>query len=545
MKDNFHLSMTWLHTWSGLVVGWVLFFIFVTGTAGYFYMEIDRWMRPEQPLQSKTVAADVAVAMAEKHLQSRAAGADSWTINIPGARETPYLNVSWRNPPKPGEEPNQGRGGGGRFGGPSDILDTQTGEVQPSKPRETGGGLLLYRMHWALHYMPYEAAAWIVGICTMFMFVAIITGVIIIYKKIFREFFTFRKGKGARSWMDMHTVISVTSLPFFIMITFSGLLFYLYTYMPLAPKILFGDEGAQRERRFFGDQGKRDGNAAPLFSLVEALKLGEQEFGKNQVRNINVQFPGDSAAIITITPKYDRYLNEYPQLKVNGTTGAVLDNPPRKVSAVEKTNNVILAIHEGVFANTLIRWLYFLAGVLGCAMIATGLVLWTVKRRPKAMKNGKFSFGHNLVERLNIGTVAGLPGAVAIYFLANRLIPVDLAGRREWEVHAMFIGWLLLLIYPAFRSIKRGWIEVFLMTAALYLLLPVVNFFTTERHLGISLLYGDWVLAGIDITFLALGCTCVYIAMKIKRHPSAITKAVKTKKADDDLTPVTNEVLSS
>ncbi len=542
MKDNFHLSMTWLHTWTGLVVGWVLFFIFITGTAGYFYMEIDRWMRPELPLQSKPVAPEVAVVMAEKHLYARAAGADSWNINIPGARETPHLTVSWRNPPKPGEAPQQGRGGGGRFGGPSEILDTQTGAVQAAKPRETGGGLLLYRMHWALHYMPYEAATWIVGICTMFMFVAIITGVLIVYKKIVREFFTFRRGKGARSWMDMHTVISITSLPFFIMITFSGLLFYLYTYMPLAPKILFGDE-EMRERRFF-DQGKRDGNTASLYSLVDAMKIGEQEFGKDQVRNISVQFPGDSAAVITLTPRYDRDISRPAQLKLNGLSGEVIENNERPVSAVEKTNNVILGLHEGVFANIVIRWLYFLAGLLGCAMIATGLVLWTVKRRPKALKNGKFSFGHNVVERLNIGTIAGLPGAVAIYFWANRFIPADMAARREWEVHAMFIGWFMLLVYPAFRSIRCGWVEVSAITAALYVLLPLVNVFTTERHLGISIPNGDWVLAGMDLMLLALGGAFAYIALTIAQRPEPVAKTAKLKMRADEIITNGDEVLS-
>ena len=35
-------SMAWLHTWSGLVVGWVLFAIFVTGTASYYRTEISQ-----------------------------------------------------------------------------------------------------------------------------------------------------------------------------------------------------------------------------------------------------------------------------------------------------------------------------------------------------------------------------------------------------------------------------------------------------------------------------------------------------------------------
>ena len=48
MKDAFRQSMAWLHTWVGLVAGWLLFFVFVTGTAGYFQQEISRWMQPER-----------------------------------------------------------------------------------------------------------------------------------------------------------------------------------------------------------------------------------------------------------------------------------------------------------------------------------------------------------------------------------------------------------------------------------------------------------------------------------------------------------------
>ena len=47
MRAGFRQSMAWLHAWSGLVVGWVLFAVFVTGTASYYRSEISQWMRPE------------------------------------------------------------------------------------------------------------------------------------------------------------------------------------------------------------------------------------------------------------------------------------------------------------------------------------------------------------------------------------------------------------------------------------------------------------------------------------------------------------------
>ena len=55
----------------------------------------------------------------------------------------------------------------------------------------------------------------------------------------------------------------------------------------------------------------------------------------------------------------------------------------------------VLGLHEGLFASPLLRILYVLTGVLGTAMIATGLVLWTVKRRPKQLKADRMSFGHS------------------------------------------------------------------------------------------------------------------------------------------------------
>src|SRR3546814_13473285 len=47
VKDSFRQSMAWLHTWTGLLMGWLLFAMFVTGTAAYFQEEITRWMKPE------------------------------------------------------------------------------------------------------------------------------------------------------------------------------------------------------------------------------------------------------------------------------------------------------------------------------------------------------------------------------------------------------------------------------------------------------------------------------------------------------------------
>ena len=40
--------MIWLHTYLGIISGWLLFVIFVTGTLSYFTPEITYWMMPER-----------------------------------------------------------------------------------------------------------------------------------------------------------------------------------------------------------------------------------------------------------------------------------------------------------------------------------------------------------------------------------------------------------------------------------------------------------------------------------------------------------------
>src|SRR3546814_12943346 len=70
--------------------------------------------------------------------------------------------------------------------------------------------------------MPVVWGRWLAGVAAMFMLVAIVSGVIT-HKKIFVDFFTFRWGKGQRSWLDAHNALSVFGLPFHLMITYTGL----------------------------------------------------------------------------------------------------------------------------------------------------------------------------------------------------------------------------------------------------------------------------------------------------------------------------------
>ncbi len=526
MKEGFRQCMAWLHTWSGLVVGWVLFFVFITGTAGYVRTELNRWMEPERPLVNNQIPPvsqqfDKAYNWLQHNPETQQA--QRWIVYpMTGERDGDELRVGW-------QEPAKEDGKRGKFN--REQLDPVTGQMLASdiKPRDTGGGDALYAMHYQLHYIPYDWAIRIVGICTMLMFVAIISGVIT-HKKIFKDFFTFRPAKGQRSWLDSHNVLSVIALPFHIMITYSGLLFFLNAYMPLGVPMVYGF-GKDNEERYSSALYEREaqnndsskqiplGQVSAQFVNISALvQKMEGTWGKNKVRMVSIYPPGESQpARVEIYQAGTDGLSRNGASKtfdLNSGAEIIKDNANREAVPM-KFSSAMFALHEGRFADALLRWVYVITGLVGAAMIATGLVLWTVKRRIKFSKGAEPGFGHKLVECLNIATVAGLPLAVAAYFWANRLLPVSMPERAAWEMHTLFMLWLAMFVYALCRPLLKAWREILLLASLSYMLLPVVNVLTTDKHLWATVRYGDWVLASVDLSFIAIGLLLGWASYKV------------------------------
>ncbi|MDL1863660.1 PepSY domain-containing protein [Betaproteobacteria bacterium PRO5] len=503
MKAGFRQSMSWLHTWAGLVLGWLLFFMFLTGTAGYFNAEIDHWMQPEWSAWH-AVSTEDAATLALNRLQQQAPDAARWSFNLPVNRTWSWLNLSWQS--KEGSAPSASG---------SERLDPFTG--QPLQARATGGGQALYVMHWRLHYMPLSVAEWLVSIAAMFMLIAIVTGVIV-HRKIFADFFTFRPSKGQRSWLDAHNVLAVIALPFHLMITYSGLVFLMFTTVPLVVAAYYGP-GKAGQQAMTNEVYQRpppseaSGYPATLTKFTPLLAQAEDRWGAGQAYYVNIHHPGDAQARIHLYQWQGTPLRNGEELIFDGTSGRLLEIVPVTLSSSATARDLLFELHEGLFAGPLLRWLYFLSGLLGTVMIATGLVLWTVKRRQKLEKAGIGTHrGVMLVERLNVGTIIGLPVAIAVYFWANRLIPVDFADRAAWEMHSLFIAWMLLLLHAALRPVARAWVEQCWLAALAFALLPILNMLTTDRHLGVSLPQGDWVMASFDLTMLIFGLAFACIA---------------------------------
>ncbi|WPN99348.1 PepSY-associated TM helix domain-containing protein [Pseudomonas sp. MUP55] len=515
MKEGFRQAMAWLHTWAGLIFGWLLFAIFLTGTLAYFKDEITHWMQPE--VQAHPLDDARSLAVAQRYLQQQAPTAARWFITLPTHRD-PGLSVMWQDKVEPGKR--------GTF--IQKVLDPVSG--QAVQARESKGGEFFYRFHFQLQ-MPYPWGRWLATLAAMVMFVALITG-IITHKKIFKDFFTFRPRKGQRSWLDGHNAVGVLVLPFHLMITYSSLVIFMNMVMPAPILASYGDDS----RAFFNEVFPSSENApalgqpGTLLPLWPMYQQAQQQWAGGHVGRLAVNNPSDvNASVNVFRAGSDSLVHDFgSSVSFNGTTGELL-----RVSGEPSLPAVIggsfYGLHMGHFAGPVLRWLYFICGLAGTAMIGTGLVIWLGKRQLKHAKTGVMPFELRLVQVLNIASMSGLVIAIAAFFWANRWLPVSFAERSDWEVQAFFIAWALSLLHALVRHGRQAWVEQLSLAALLFVAIPLVNALTTSQHLGVSLVKGDWAMACFDLTCLASGLFLAWAAWKMRCRTASQPQAERAR----------------
>ncbi len=532
-REGFRLAMSWLHTWAGLVLGWLLFAIFLTGTLAFFKTELNLWMRPElhgMPPATAGVAERAVAAMNRK-----VPDVTQWIMRMPDERQN-AVTLLWRDT------------GNGRF--ETLLMNPQTGEAVEA--RKTMGGDFFYRFHYELRTAQKSRWAiegrWVVGVATMLMFIALLTGVVT-HRRIFKDFFTFRPTKGGqRAWLDAHNVTGVLVLPFYLMITFSGLMIFHTLYMPSGIAVAYqgpkgvdsqtyladlqGEKPERRVRRNPGDKVEPLPTAMPLAAILATTR---ERWDGGRIGGIQARRDAQGTPVIEVTRHEGDRLQYRPErMLFHGTTGALLEQTDATTPAA-KTYGVLYGLHLGRFAGPGMRWVLVGFGLLGSLMIATGMVLWSVKRSAQGQRKGAAAagapthmpFGQRLVASLNIASLAGLPLACGVYLASNRLLPLNTPERPDAELSYFFGAWGLALAWALVFPTRRGWSLVLALAGGAWVALPVLNALTTSTHLGISLPAGDWMWAGTDLTFLATGALLSWLAWRLRPGRPQPGKAAK------------------
>jgi uncharacterized iron-regulated membrane protein len=497
-------SMAGLHTWGGLLPSWLLFVIILAGTIACFDKELDRWMRPALHLGTESaMSADQVRGWLQTRVQDRL---HAFWMHGPTERE-PYWRLGWE---VDGTERMH------------DIaFDPASGQPMP----ETVGGDFFFCLHYTLHAG--TPGLYIVGLAGMFMLVALVSGVII-HRRIFKDFFTLRPhANGQRAWLDAHNLFGVVGFPFHLVLAYTGMMIFLTSYMPAGLQVAYGSDIGRMFSEVQGVYEREEVGqpAPPPMSLDALVDRSRQHWGGGEPGWISVHHPADVAAQVDIglAARESRIGRPLAGLTYDAATGEVIHE--QQAPAGYRTYNWLAALHMAQFGGTLLRGLYFLLGLAGCALLIGGVKVWIAKREARG------GAGIQVVRALNGAVFAGLPLASLALLWGNRLIPADLAERADAEAWVFVGAWLLVALWAIVgrRQPRRLLSRQLALGALLALGLPLLNGLTTAHgHLLSSLARGDWALAGIDLFLIASGLLSALAAWRFAQP--AVAKAPRARR---------------
>ena len=187
------------------------------------------------------------------------------------------------------------------------------------------------------------------------------------------------------------------------------------------------------------------------------------------------------------------------------------------VRSIIRVQNFLGVLQLVPFHNWLLRWLYFVLGLGGCTLIATGFLFWLDSRRKKQGE----TFGFRLVEGLSAGAVTGIILATLAFFVANRLLPpgaqcwgLDRSALEVWSFYAVWLiafahGW----VWP-----RKVWGVQSAAISLLAVLAVVLNWVTTGDHPGRTVLHRWlWPVGGMDMVLLLGAGLALLAAVRLLR----------------------------
>jgi uncharacterized iron-regulated membrane protein len=515
-KPAFRKSMNALHTWAGVVLGSLIFVIFWMGTLSVFDREIDRWMMPATrlaaPSSQASIKLDGAVTGAAMQL---AKGAPQWFFRLPSER-VPAIELRWRNEATKAFERR--------------FLHPQTGAVLADADTLAGTGFI-FPFHYTLHIKWVDLGEWLVGLAGMAMLLMVVSGVVT-HRRLFADFFTFRpKKKMQRASLDLHNLMGVLALPFHFLMPLSGVILLFALYWPSAHMGQYAQATNVEESKkaftaeAYGQYKRAKANqpAQSAASLDAMLASAEKQWPGGKADFVRVWLPGDANSYVELRRSYaSEVAMNLDQIYLDAATGKVLKR--FEAAPVMAVQRFTAGAHRVLFDHWTLRWLYFLGGLSGCIMIATGFLFWLESRRTSHAKHGLA--GVRVVEALTVFTVPGIIIATLAFFIANRLLPAGASvggyGRATLEMWAFYGVWLATLAHAGMR-VRWAWREQAVAIGFLAVLAVLLNWLTTRHHLAASLQQGMWAVAGMDLALLT-AASLAWVAVRRLRANGAMAR---------------------
>ncbi|WP_422858903.1 PepSY-associated TM helix domain-containing protein [Flagellimonas sp. S174] len=501
LKPRLHNVMFHTHTVSGIVISFALFVCFYAGAVALFMDELYQWENPEariDAIEPEKVDYDKVYEVVSRDIKNF--DTDATFGMVPPNDKNPLIEFYGGTKDADGNTQ--------RF---HSAVNPRTYEVLSDGTEEkTHMARTIYELHY-FHQIP-VVGIYLSGLVAFFFLFAIFTGLLTHWKNIVNKFYAFStKGKWKQIWTNGHISLGVITLPFQLIYAITGALLGL-SILLLAPSafLMFnGDTSQVIEAVRPGAGMKYDENA---------LVINDGSTFNKIYKEVNEAYPDAEVTYL--------YTNNFG--KEDGTIGVRVDDhtgiggdgifiysykngqlldatEPITRSYAKGTLAVLIKLHYATYGGIFLKIIYFILAMITCYIIISGVMIWRTARDKPTYTDKQRRF-HHRVTKMYLAICLSMFPALAMIFIGNKLVPIDMSGRVFYVNSIFFTSWLVFtvigLFWNDYRQLNRSYI---IMGSILGLCIPLANGLVTGDWFWVSLLNQNYYVFSVDVTWIIIG----------------------------------------
>ncbi|MCI3208211.1 MULTISPECIES: PepSY-associated TM helix domain-containing protein [Pandoraea] len=469
-----------VHTWAGIVAGFALFVAMLGGALTVFHHEIERWEQPATRHAPLSLAQ--TEQLAEMVRAQYPAAREQMGVVLPSHSPVPF--AYWL---QPDGEWMQARL---RLNADGTATSLIIGDARPGLSNTVNA------LHYSLSVPTY--GLYLMGVVSLFYGMALISGVIVHLPRVTRDIFALRPGRNLkRFWQDAHNAIGVLSLPFHIVFALTGALLCLSLPLMMAFNVVTFEN--KLAPQFLQMTGSVPAKIAPVdgkpLDLQAILARAAHAAPDMETTAVAWSRYGQPDAVAEVYGEASDSLGVFAAVAVRLNDGEIVG---QHSPGVRDTNHAVLSMiygaHFGNFAGDVMRWVYFILGLMGAVLVYSGNLLWLESRRKRntALQPANLRWMAKATAGVFLGTCLGM----AVAFVGAVIAP----GASALSIFVVTLA--LSMVFAALTAPAVAATALLIATAVTCLAIPVADAVFTADNLVRTLTDGDWVLAGVDLIAL-------------------------------------------
>lgn len=529
------------HTISGIFIAALLYVIFFAGSFSFFKDDIAAWQKGKSEVGHQFAPPyNHLLDSLSQHYNLRGRNFNFYLlrqgqgayVDMTASQDT---TISKPKPKAKIEGRKRGRGRGGNEDAAYfryHFADQKAGDYRDSYDMAE----FLYRLHFLAQLnqvginigTPFGYL--VAGIVAFLFLFALITGLLLHWDKIKSNFFIFRPlSKWKTVWTDMHTALGVIGFPFQFVFAVTGVIL-IVNYILLTPfaQLLYdGDADKLYESLQINKTVKLDYTYQPMqggFDMDAFVNKWQTQWKDSQISRIYVRNYLDESMQVSVEakPNPDANFAGSGYVTVAIASGKVLEHksPNAGGNYIDGVKSLVYHLHFGDFGGKPLRIVFFLLGLMGCAVIVSGIMIWLVARDKVATELRKRRFNFWASNFFMAGCLSMLPVTAFTFIMVKSLDQVN----QSVIYNVYFYSWLVLGIYlMALRSLPRMNRHTLLLSVVLCAGVPVANGLATGLWMWTTWQQQAFDILFIDALFLVLAICSAFAYRKVRKEAKPFT----------------------